>query len=339
MKRFVLALLLLLPPLSPFAAAQTAPAATQPAATAPRVLIVSIDGLRPDMALRARTPNLHALMDAGCFSFWARTTPLAITLPSHVSMLTGVIPRRHEVEWNKDLPLKKPVYPLYPTIFEVAHRAGYTTAMAAGKSKFTTLAKPGTIDWLSVPASEKAEDADVADAAVQIIREHQPQVLFVHLPSTDNVGHALGWGSDAQLAAIEAADQSLGRVLSALDFVGVRRGTFIIVTADHGGAGRTHVPDDPRARHIPWIAAGPGVRRRGSHHRPRPDHQHRGHVRHRVPRLENPGRDYGGEQAGWKSDLGDLRRGALVRSVSGSARERLRRFPPYFRVALNRGFC
>jgi predicted AlkP superfamily pyrophosphatase or phosphodiesterase len=263
MKRFVLLLSALLLPLlllSPFAAAQTNPA-TQPGATAPRVLIVSIDGLRPDMALRARTPNLHALMDVGCFSFWARTTPLAITLPSHVSMLTGVTPRRHEVEWNKDLPLKKPVYPLYPTLFEVAHHAGYTTAMAAGKSKFTTLAKPGTIDWTWLPSTSKTEDPDVADAAVQIIREHQPQVLFVHLPSTDNLGHASGWGSEAQIAAIETADESLGRVLSALDFVGQRRRTFVLVTADHGGAGLSHGPDDPRARHIPWIAAGPGVRR------------------------------------------------------------------------------
>jgi phosphopentomutase len=49
--------------------------------------------------------------------------------------------------------------------------------------------------------------------------------------------------------------------LSALDFVGLRESTYLIVTADHGGAGRTHIPDDARARHIPWIAVGPGIRR------------------------------------------------------------------------------
>jgi arylsulfatase A-like enzyme len=37
--------------------------------------------------------------------------------------------------------------------------------------------------------------------------------------------------------------------------------TLIILTADHGGQGRGHGADDARSRHIPWIAAGPGIRR------------------------------------------------------------------------------
>lgn len=236
--------------------AQTLPT-TRPA----RVLIVSMDGLRPDMALRAATPTLHRLMNSGSFSFWARTTALAITLPSHTSMLTGVIPRKHEIEWNKDLPLKEPVYPNFPTLFEVAHRRKYTTAMVAGKSKFNTLAKPGTLDWMWIAAETHGEDAQVAEHAIELLREHQPQVMFIHFPSTDNVGHAKGWGSPEQLATIEAADAQLGKVLAVLEELKLKDETFIIVTSDHGGAGRTHVPDDARSRHIPWIAVGPGVRK------------------------------------------------------------------------------
>ena len=236
--------------------AQTLPT-TRPA----RVLIVSIDGLRPDMALRAATPTLHRLMDSGSFSFWARTTALAITLPSHTSMLTGVIPRKHEIEWNKDLPLKEPVYPTFPTLFEVAHRRKYTTAMVAGKSKFNTLAKPGTLDWMWIAAETHGEDAQVAEHAIELFREHQPQVMFIHFPSTDNVGHAKGWGSPEQLATIEGADAELGKVLAVLEELKLKDETFILVTSDHGGAGRTHVPDDARSRHIPWIAVGPGVRK------------------------------------------------------------------------------
>lgn len=232
-----------------------------PASPPPRVLIVSIDGLRPDLALRAATPNLHHLAESGSFSFWARTTPLAITLPSHTSMLTGVIPRKHEIEWNRDLPLREPIYPNFPTLMEVAKKHGYTTAMAAGKSKFGILAKPGTLDWQWIAATSTSQDEDVAEQAVRIIREHQPQVMFVHLPSVDNVGHARGWGSAEQLATIGQADACLGRLLAALDELKLTEQTVIILTADHGGAGRTHGPDDPRSRHIPWIVAGPGVRK------------------------------------------------------------------------------
>ena len=85
--------------------------------------------------------------------------------------------------------------------------------------------------------------------------------MFVHFPSTDNVGHAIGWGTPQQLAAVETADKQLARVLAALDEAGVLGSTLIILTADHGGAGKEHGPDDPRARHIPWIAVGRGSKR------------------------------------------------------------------------------
>jgi arylsulfatase A-like enzyme len=225
------------------------------------VLIISIDGLRPDLLIRARTPYLRELIDSGSFSFWARTTPHSITLPSHVSMLTGVVPRRHEIEWNKDLPLREPVYPSVPTLFELAKKAGYSTALAAGKSKFDAVCKPGTVDHVYLPERVQCEDADVAAAASEMVAKHKPQVMFVHLPSVDNVGHAKGWGTPEQLAAVEVADAAVGGLLRSLADAKLRDQTTIIVTADHGGAGKTHLADDPRARHIPWIATGPGIRR------------------------------------------------------------------------------
>jgi len=235
-------------------------------AAKPRILIISVDGMRPDLMLRAKTPNVHALFEGGAYSFWARTTPHAITLPSHVSMLTGCIPRHHEVEWNIDLPTadkwpEKVNYPKVPTLFEVAKKAGYTTALAAGKSKFDIFNRMDALDDFSVPATTKGEDADVRDAAIAMIREHQPQVMFVHFPTVDNVGHAKGWATPEQVAAIEAADGCVGDVLKALDEVQLRTQTTVLLTCDHGGAGKTHLPDDARARHIVWILNGPGVKK------------------------------------------------------------------------------
>jgi len=77
----------------------------------------------------------------------------------------------------------------------------------------------------------------------------------------DNVGHLNGWGTPEQIRAVEEADAAVGIVLRALRESGTLDSTLILLTADHGGAARTHAPDDPRSRHIPWIAAGPGIRR------------------------------------------------------------------------------
>ncbi len=226
-----------------------------------RVLLVSIDGLRPDLLLRANTPTLRELMRQGSFSMWARTTAASVTLPSHTSMLTGCRPARHGVDWNRDLPFADPVYPKCPTLFEVAKQAGLTTAMVAGKKKFQTLARPGSLDWSFVPPLPVVSDEVVVGKALDVIARHRPDVLFVHLPGVDTAGHAEGWGSPAQIAAIEAADRSIGRLLAAIRAQGALDGTLVLVSSDHGGAGKDHGPDDPRSRTIPWIIAGPGIRR------------------------------------------------------------------------------
>jgi arylsulfatase A-like enzyme len=257
-------------------------------------MVISVDGLRPDLLARAYAPNVRGLMNAGSFTLWARTTAAAITLPSHVSMLTGVTPGRHEIAWNTDLPLSKPVYPKGRTLFDIAKSYGYTTAMVAGKSKFEIFERPGSLDWFWVspkevkeatttapstkpakPASpdeewpddsmkarkEKLSDSIVAEQAVEIIRDHRPDVMFVHFPHVDNVGHMSGWGTPEQIDAVEEADAAVGSVLRALSDAGLMESTLIILTADHGGQGRSHGADDARSRHIPWIAAGPGIRR------------------------------------------------------------------------------
>jgi predicted AlkP superfamily pyrophosphatase or phosphodiesterase len=222
-----------------------------------RVLIISIDGCRPDVALRADMPHLRGLMARGSFSFWANTTDVAITLPSHVSMLSGVTPEKHGIHYNDDKPTNQPEHPLVPTLFDLAKKKGYTTAVCAGKSKFRAFDTEGALDWKFV---KEAGDDEVASAAAAIIHEHKPQVMFVHFPDCDRVGHADGWGCPAQVAVLGKADVALGTVLSALDDERLTDSTLIILSADHGGNGRTHGGLDPRSRHIPWIAAGPGVK-------------------------------------------------------------------------------
>lgn len=231
------------------------------ACAARRVLIVSIDGLRPDVALRAEMPALRSLMARGSFTMYAATTDVAVTLPSHVSMLTGVPPAKHGIVYNSDPKPGDLAEPSWPTLFELAHRAGFTTAMSAGKSKFSVLAKPGTLDMSFVPSrGGTTSDSVVASIAAGWIATRRPQVLFVHLPGLDLVGHASGWGSPAQVAAAAIADRALGKVLGALVRAGLLDSTLVIVSADHGGAGTTHGGLDARNHFVPWIVAGPGVR-------------------------------------------------------------------------------
>ena len=224
------------------------------------VVLISIDGCRPDLLLLGDTPVMHGMIRRGSYTMWARTTAESVTLPSHTSMVTGVQPTKHGIQWNADLPLEHPIYPAYPTLMQLAHQAGYTTAMAAGKSKFVTLNVPGSIDHVFLPDKDTMGNDGVADAAVGFERQYQPGVLFVHLPQTDNAGHKYGWASPPYMAALHDADTCIGRIIKAIDDAGQTNSTVVIVSSDHGGAGRGHGPDDPRSRQIPWICVGPGIR-------------------------------------------------------------------------------
>jgi hypothetical protein len=229
-----------------------------------QVLIISIDGLRPDLLLRARTPRIRSLMQRGAYSMWARTTEMSITLPSHTSMLTGVTPEYHHIYWNF---LIDNVYPSVPTIFELAHKVGtstqdrLTTGIVAGKSKFQELAIPGSVDYVDVYRDREGSNLEVGQSAANMIHQHAPRVMFVHLPDVDVAGHAKGWGTPEQIQAIERADDAVGLMLDALEQKDLTKSTLIILSSDHGGQGLSHGPNDPRSRHIPWIVAGPGIRR------------------------------------------------------------------------------
>lgn len=224
-----------------------------------RVLIISIDGMRPDVLLRAQAPNIRALMQRGSFTFWAESTDLAITLPTHVSMLTGLAPAKHHIVWNDDRK-GSPETLTAPTLFDLAKKSGYTTAMIVSKRKLCSIARPAVVEC-STPEKEAQEGAPaIARQAAAILKDKQPQVMFVHFSDLDTVGHAIGWGSQEQLAATDRIDQAIGVLITTLRELGLREKTFVLVTADHGGSGRSHGNKFPFSRYIPWIAAGPGVR-------------------------------------------------------------------------------
>jgi len=225
-------------------------------------VLISIDGLRPDLALRANMPTLRGMLRDGAYTFWAQTTAVSVTLPAHTSMVTGVSPDKHGVSWNSDPPSGKQVYSKRPTVMEMATAAGYVTAMVVGKSKFATLDKPGAITHVFVPskADSVVSNDVVATHAEEIIAAYKPDLLFVHFPDADTAGHTYGWGSLEQIAAIEKTDRAIAGIFAALDRAALRANTILFLSADHGGGGFTHGAGDARSRYIPWIVVGPGVK-------------------------------------------------------------------------------
>jgi predicted AlkP superfamily pyrophosphatase or phosphodiesterase len=245
-----------LPPTSTFTplppTATPSPTAT-PKPAIERVLIISIDGLRPDAMLMVPTPNLTALMQAGAYTLNAQTVHPSATLPAHASMLTGLCPDQHGVNWNDYIPENG--YAQGTSIFTQAKQAGLYTIMIVNKEKLRQVTPPESTDvFLYV----NDRDTIIAEQAAPIL-EKGFDLAFVHFATTDAMGHVHGWLSPEQLSVIGRADEAIGTLLTALDEGGLRESTLIIVVADHGGHDDLHGTWLPQDMTIPWIISGPGV--------------------------------------------------------------------------------
>lgn len=219
-----------------------------------RVILLSIDGLRPDAIELAPMPNLLNLMQTSAYSLTARTIFPSATLSAHSSMLTGLCPSKHGVYWNDYIPENGIAQGT--DLFDLAHAAGMKTVMYVGKEKLQQVTNASSVDTFVF-----INDRDLV--IMEQLLANFPQdfgVLFIHFPTPDWMGHEYGWLSPEQLSVIYRADQAIGQLLGALDEFGLRDETLLIVTADHGGHDTTHGSSLPEDMTIPWIASGPGVR-------------------------------------------------------------------------------
>ena len=243
------------------------PPSSRAAAPESRVLAVSIDGLNPAALRRLgpeRTPTLHRLLDEGAGTLNARTArEMTKTLPNHTSMVTGRrIDRRrggHGVTWNVDLPdrtvqgaAREPV----ASVFTVVDDAGGTSALFAGKSKFSLFPR----SWpQAVDRYEYLEDPRLlVRAARSELRTTERDLVFVHLALPDTVGHDAGFMSPRYLDAVARTNARLGKLVQAIDNdPGLRRDVTVVLTADHGGTGRDHYDASRRANfRVPFVVWG-----------------------------------------------------------------------------------
>jgi len=106
------------------------------------VVLISLDGLRPDFVLNAdhyglKIPNLRLLLQLGSFATGVRGVLPTVTYPSHTTLVTGVSPARHGIEANTTFdPLNRNFEGWYwyaedikvPTLWDVASDARLSVA-------------------------------------------------------------------------------------------------------------------------------------------------------------------------------------------------------------------
>ena len=248
-----------------------------------KAVFVIVDGIPADVVKKLNTPSLNAIAKEGGFAYahvggekgGYSETP-TISAVGYNSLLTGTWVNKHNV-WDNDI--VAPNYN-YWTIFRFLkeqYPQKKTAVFSSWEDNRTKLVGEGVaatgnlkldyhfdgleLDTAKYPHDKKRDfmhriDEAVVDAATDYIKKESPDLSWVYLEYTDDMGHMHG-DSPEFYTAVEMMDKQMGRLWAAIQY---RKQQFkedwvIYITTDHGrGAetGKNHGGQSDRERGT-WI--------------------------------------------------------------------------------------
>ncbi|SKB85511.1 alkaline phosphatase family protein [Daejeonella lutea] len=244
-----------------------------------KAIFIIIDGVSKDVIEKVATPNLDAIAAEGGFlsSYQGgergeyNQTP-TISAPGYNNVLTGVWFNKHNVPDNA---IKAPNYH-YPSIFRLFEdqypdrQTAIFSSWLDNRTKLVGEGLPQTgnikldyhfdgleLDTVKYPHDKGRNymsdiDQAVTNDAARSIRETGPDLSWVYLEFTDDMGHLYG-DSDQFTDAVKLADRRVGQIWAAIKErrEKYREDWLIIVTTDHGRdaqSGRGHGGQSDRER-------------------------------------------------------------------------------------------
>ncbi|HJU27413.1 MAG TPA: ectonucleotide pyrophosphatase/phosphodiesterase [Rhodanobacteraceae bacterium] len=231
-----------------------APPAAVSIVTADPLILVSIDGYRPDYLRRGLSPNLEALASRGVRAQWMTPSFPTQTFPNHYTLVTGLYPDHHGIVANAmDDPSIQP-----------DHRFTLKNREAVGDQRWWDEATPL---WVSVqrqgghaatmfwPGSEAPIqglrpdhwhpfDARVTPEArvdqvlqwLDLPRAQRPQFITLYFDRVDHQAHENGPDSKEVDDALRRTDAALGRLVDGLERRHLYDWVNLVIVSDHGMA-------------------------------------------------------------------------------------------------------
>mgnify|MGYP003650560496 CR=1 FL=1 len=229
---------------------------------AKKVLFVILDGIPADVIDSVATPHLDKISAIGGFTkasmggeFGGYSETPTISAVGYNSLLTGVWANKHNVWGNS---IKAPNYN-YWTIFRILKESDPTKKTAIfstwldNRTKLVGANLPETgnftfdyffdgmeLDSMNYPHGEDRSyihtiDEAVSKEAARYIKNEAPDLSWMYLEYSDDMGHGFG-NSPEMIDGVKKADEQIGRVWEAILF---RETTFgedwlIVITTDHG---------------------------------------------------------------------------------------------------------
>jgi predicted AlkP superfamily pyrophosphatase or phosphodiesterase len=222
-------------------------------AAKPLVVLVSIDGFRPDYLRRGNSPTLDGLAERGAFAKGLVPAFPSVTFPNHYSIVTGLFPDHHGIVNNtmfdptvtgrpfalayRDA-LANPAWwnegtPIWVTL----HRQGKRSSTMFWPGSETSIHGIQPDDWL--PYTEAMTSLDRVETLLAWLdrpEHNRADFATLYFSEVDIFGHRFGPGAAEVGEAVRRVDDALRHLIDGLERLGIGGTTNLIVVSDHGMA-------------------------------------------------------------------------------------------------------
>ncbi|KAI8329882.1 alkaline-phosphatase-like protein [Choanephora cucurbitarum] len=191
------------------------------------VILISLDGFRPDYLDRGITPHLNTLASQGAMAKYMHPSFPPSTFPNHWTLVTGLYPETHGVVANL---FYDPT--MDATFSHTNHTATSDHRWWKGEPIWVTSKinrrRSGSIMW--------PEKMNTVLQWLDMPYNSRPEIITVHVPQVDQEGHRAGPYGAKMNTFIKEIDNAIGYLVAQLKTRNLDSHAHIVVVSDHGMA-------------------------------------------------------------------------------------------------------
>jgi predicted AlkP superfamily pyrophosphatase or phosphodiesterase len=212
------------------------------------VVLISLDGFRPDYLERHSPPTLLRLAREGVLAEAMIPVFPTLTFPNHYSIVTGLHPESHGVVGNT---MYDPVFDATFTlrnegpredrwwggepIWATAEKQGLRSAAFFWPATEAEIAGVRPTRWMRYDGSVPYETrVDSVLAWLSLPDGERPRMVTLYFDEPDHTAHEDGPFAPTVRGAVLRADSALARLVAGLEARGLYDAVNLIVVSDHG---------------------------------------------------------------------------------------------------------
>lgn len=203
------------------------------------VVLICVDGARPDGLALAATPHLDRIARDGSTSLTVKPVHPNLPLAGQQSLFRGVSPQTHGALGAELNGFKRTI----PSLIDIISNADQKVGMFYTIPSLREICLPDSaaVNYCNARTHVSDGDNHIVEMAIRTSAMEDFDFLFINLGHAGYMGAHYGWHSDEYIQAMTFTDNCIRKFTDAL--IALHQPVDFVIASNHSGANATG-PDD-----------------------------------------------------------------------------------------------